>query len=258
MAKTEIKKNSKKLSNSVSTKSKNVEDSKAVSDVKKSQVTGQTENPEPVNLTAGQKFFIAMDKFGDFFILNILFFICCIPIVTIGASVTALYTVLIKMVKNQEGVARRDFFKAFKRNFKPATFVWLVIMVVGAAIYLQYAYVVSFKNQTASFLLIILAFEMMIVSMVVPLVFPLVARYTNTTFNYFKNAFIISITNVKEWLVILLHILLPLLIYYVNPRMLLYTCILWAIILYSIFTYSKSIVMWKIFDRLENPDNDSK
>ena len=71
MAKTEIKKNSKKLSNSVSTKSKNVEDSKAVSDVKKSQVTGQTENPEPVNLTAGQKFFIAMDKFGDFFILNI-------------------------------------------------------------------------------------------------------------------------------------------------------------------------------------------
>ncbi|MCR5149269.1 MAG: DUF624 domain-containing protein [Eubacterium sp.] len=216
----------------------------------------KSENPEPVILTAGQKFFIAMDKFGDFFILNMMLVVFCLPIITIGASLTALYSVFIKMVKNEEGVAKNDFLKAFKKNFKAATKVWAVILIVGATLFLQYAYIKNHDDTLASYLMIFLGFEMLIVSLVVPMIFPLVARYENTTFNYIKNSFIISLMNIKQWLMVFFHFFVPFLIYYVNPKIRHYTWYLWLVILFSIFAYSKTVVMWKIFDKLEKkPEN---
>lgn len=50
--------------------------------------------------------------------LNILWFICCLPIFTAGASTTALFYVSLKVAKNEEGNITRSFFRAFKENFK--------------------------------------------------------------------------------------------------------------------------------------------
>ena len=58
-----------------------------------------------------------LGKLADLIILNILAFICCIPIVTAGASMTALYYVCLKMVRNNEGYIMKSFFKSFKQNF---------------------------------------------------------------------------------------------------------------------------------------------
>ena len=63
-------------------------------------------------------------------LLNILMLICCIPIFTIGASVTAMYYVAFKMVKNEEGYITKSFFKAFRENFRQATPVWLVMLAL--------------------------------------------------------------------------------------------------------------------------------
>ena len=46
------------------------------------------------------KFFTFMGKAADLILLNIIFLICCLPVVTIGASVTAMYYVTLKMVRN--------------------------------------------------------------------------------------------------------------------------------------------------------------
>ena len=48
------------------------------------------------------KFFTFMGKVADLCILNIVCLICCIPIVTAGASITAMFFVTMKMVKNEE------------------------------------------------------------------------------------------------------------------------------------------------------------
>ena len=63
--------------------------------------------------------------------LNILWFICCLPIVTIGASTTALFYVTMKMVRNEEGNITRNFFHSFKENFKQSTLVWLMLLALG-------------------------------------------------------------------------------------------------------------------------------
>ena len=53
--------------------------------------------------------------------LNILWFICCIPIVTAGASTTALFYVTLKIVKNEEGNITKAFFRSFRANLKQGT-----------------------------------------------------------------------------------------------------------------------------------------
>ena len=67
-------------------------------------------------------------RIADFIILNLLWLVCSIPIITIGASTTALYTVMLKVVKNEEGYIARGFLKAFKENFKQSTLLMVVFV----------------------------------------------------------------------------------------------------------------------------------
>ena len=59
-----------------------------------------------------------LNKVADLMILNILTVFCCIPIITAGASMTAMHYVALKMARNEECYIARDFFKSFKLNFR--------------------------------------------------------------------------------------------------------------------------------------------
>ena len=71
-----------------------------------------------------------LNRVADLIWLNILTMICCIPVVTIGASLTAMNYVLLKMAKNEEGYITKAFFKSFKQNFKQATLILLIQLVI--------------------------------------------------------------------------------------------------------------------------------
>lgn len=74
-------------------------------------------------------------KFFDIMILNVLWTICSIPIVTMGASTTAVYYVTLKLVRDEEGTSTiKSFFHSFKENFRQATVIWLLLLVIGTAI----------------------------------------------------------------------------------------------------------------------------
>ena len=75
-----------------------------------------------------------MGKFCDILLLNILWTLCSVPIVTIGASTTAVYYVTLKLVRDEEGPTVRSFFRSFKENFKQATVIWLILLVAGLLI----------------------------------------------------------------------------------------------------------------------------
>ena len=63
-------------------------------------------------------------KLFDTLVLGLLFLLCSIPIITIGASATALYYAYDKVVRRNEGYAVRAFFHSFKMNFAQATLIW--------------------------------------------------------------------------------------------------------------------------------------
>ena len=75
-----------------------------------------------------------LGKAADLVILNVLWIVCSIPVVTAGAAAAAFYTVALKMIKNEESYVFRSFFQAFKENFKQATAVTLILLAVAAVL----------------------------------------------------------------------------------------------------------------------------
>lgn len=126
--------------------------------------------------------------------LNILWFICCIPIFTIGASTTALFYVTLKMAKNEEGNITRAFFHSFKENFKQGTTIWLILLIAGIILGFDgyTLYHMRFTNAfwtiiTAIFIIVVVAYAIILMY-----IFPLLARFQNTTWAMFKNSIMIG------------------------------------------------------------------
>lgn len=74
----------------------------------------------------GGSFTYICSKIFDVLLLGLLWLLCCLPVVTVGASSTAAYYAMVKCVKKSEGYPVREFFKSFRLNFKPATVLWVI------------------------------------------------------------------------------------------------------------------------------------
>lgn len=127
--------------------------------------------------------------------LNILWFLCCLPLFTVGASTTALFYVTLKMAKNEEGNITKAFFSSFKANFRQGTIIWLILLglgiLLGADGYVLYH--MRFENAfwavcTAIFIVVLAVYAILLMY-----IFPLLARFHNTTLNMFKNSLVIGI-----------------------------------------------------------------
>ena len=152
------------------------------------------------------RFFSYDSKFGQLFIklsygccLHILWLICCLPIVTIGASTTAMYYTSFKIAKDEGSYITTMFFRSFKQNFKQATVIWLIMLAAGLLIVadaiLLYRLRATSTGTLAVIWTLLLAciFACMIAYVIVlTYIFPLLSIASNTTANMFKNAFLIG------------------------------------------------------------------
>lgn len=84
-------------------------------------------------------------KFSRFFtrlmeliLLNFVFILTCIPIITIGAAITSMYATCLKMIRNEEGYVIRGYFKDFAFNFKQSTILWLIEVLLYFLLYVVY------------------------------------------------------------------------------------------------------------------------
>lgn len=134
-------------------------------------------------------------KFGtivyDLFILNVLWFIFSIPIVTAGAATTALFYAAGKRVRNEDGYLFRDFWRSFKMNFKQSTIVWIIQLILFwvVATNIRNIHILGGMAPYMLPLQFVIAIELFIISIYV---FPLIARFHITLPNIFKTAFLMA------------------------------------------------------------------
>lgn len=150
-----------------------------------------------------------MGKVADLVILNILAMVCSIPIFTIGASWTAMYFVTIRIVRKEEGYVIRDFFRSFKENFKQATIIWLLVIVVAAVFIGDILIYRMMPDQIPQIIMIVVAALAFLVLGTVVYVFPVLSRFHNTTGNTIKNAFLLSIVNIPFTLIFIVLMIVP-------------------------------------------------
>lgn len=133
--------------------------------------------------------------------LNFLWLICCLPIVTIGASTTALYYVAMRMARNEEGYITKDFMKSFKLNFRQATILWGIILLIGFILvqdYRYFNYMGSLLGKIGSILMLI------VFTAVTIFLFPVLSRFDNTKRNIMKTAFYMAASHWPSTLILIL------------------------------------------------------
>ena len=152
------------------------------------------------------KFFSYESKFTQLLLklcwscyLNLLWFLCSLPIVTIGASTTALYYASLKLVREEDSSLTRQFFRSFRENFRQATVLWLILLGVGLFLgadgYILYHLRLSAAGPLAVMWTLILAVVIaasVVYVIVLLYVFPLLASVCNTNRAMLKNAFLIG------------------------------------------------------------------
>ncbi|MCR5746560.1 MAG: YesL family protein [Lachnospiraceae bacterium] len=150
-------------------------------------------------------FFRALDKLGSLFILNMLTLVCSIPVITIGASFTALYYVTMKMVKDEETYITKDYFRSFKQNFRQSTIIWLIFLILGAILFFDYRFAVANMGNFpgASIFAVIIMACVFFYLMTISYVFPVLAKFYNTIKQTIKNAILMSIRHFPMTLAIM-------------------------------------------------------
>lgn len=127
--------------------------------------------------------------------LNVLWFICCIPIITIGPSTTALFYVTQKMVVDEEGRLTASFFRSFRENFRQSTIVGLILTVL-AVFFAVDGYVFYHIHSENAFWTILTAIYLVALAayvIVCMYIYPLMAHFENTILAMFKNAIVVGL-----------------------------------------------------------------
>ena len=154
-----------------------------------------------------------LDKVANLMLLNILAMICCIPIFTAGASLTALHYMSLKIVRGEECYIMRGFFKSFKQNFKQATIVWLLLIVAVLFIIFDYT-VIGFSEEggIAYWYGVVVGAFAIFIAFTATMVFPIMAKFSNTTIRTIKNAMAISVLKFPQTILMLIMYSIPVLI----------------------------------------------
>lgn len=163
-------------------------------------------------LSPDSEFMVTLGKITDYILVSLLALLCSLPIVTFGAAMTAKYYVAMKISRGEEPEIVKPFFKAFKENFKQATIVWMlaVVLVMVYTVDWYIMFVVK-QNAISTFGFILLIMTVLLLCILCN-IFPLLARFNMSIKELLKGAFVFTMLHLPRTLLSLVMIVLPIII----------------------------------------------
>lgn len=195
------------------------------------------------------KFFQGINKIVDCICLSFLWVLLCIPVVTAGAATTALYYTVNKVIRNNRSYIWKEFWHAFRTNFKQSTLVWLIVIfiyaIMGIDCYIMFQYAKAGVSYGS--LYIVFAVLMLIVTMWANYLFPYMARFENTLKAVLKNCVIMALLNLGKSVVLLVLFLAALVVTYVFfPAIM---------ILPAVYMLLANFILEKVFVKYMTPED---
>lgn len=155
----------------------------------------------------------------DLIVAGLLWLVCSLPVITIGASTTALYYAVNKCVRHNRGRLTPTFFSGFRRNFRQATLIWL-LMLAYVLVGLLDAYAFRLMGFGAGTVPYVLSFLFFLPPLLLfPWVFAFVSRFQNTVSGILKYCCWLALRHLKETLILAVELLLLLLIAWLLPAL---------------------------------------
>lgn len=196
-------------------------------------------------LSPDSKFAQVMTSVGEMMLLNICWILASLPLFTIGAANAAMYTVLGRRLRSEGSGTVVPFFKAFRKNLKMGTLFWV------AQAFISVSLTMILVLPLPKLLKGIAAVLLVLVTAVLGLIYPQIARFRNRWFSYLRNGVILLVLKFGWVMLNLLLILLPVLVFLLMPVEFLRWSVLWLLFGFSALFYLSAKLMVKILQPLE-------
>ena len=183
----------------------------------------------------------ALNKLADLLWLNVLTMLCCIPIITVGPSLTAMHYMALKIARNEEGYITRGFFKSFKENFRQGVVIWLIqlfVILVLAGDFIIMTYSGLEFNQFLHVILLAIAIMVFFISM---FLYPVLAKFENTVFRTIRNALFVGVLQFPKTVLMMIMTVLPVLMFFMFQQL-----------IPVVFLFGLSVPAWlsaKLYDK---------
>lgn len=184
---------------------------------------------------------------GKLIALNLLWMVCSLPIITAGASTTAMFYCVLKLHKDKDVRVFRDFFKSFKQNFRQSTIVWILASTAAGLIYLEKESIMSMPGSMSQLFLLVIAAVCIPLVLILLYIFPTIAAFENKTKILVTNAFYFAIKNIGFALAVAVITILPMLMTLVDGKMFPIYLFIWLTCGFSLTAYADAWFMWKLF-----------
>ncbi len=181
-----------------------------------------------------------LTRAADLVFVNILWLVTSLPLVTIGASTTALHYVCFRILNGEESHLAKSFFRSFKENFKQATIIWLVFMLGLAVLAFDFYFMhqgTAMDTVLGKVLWGIFVFAAVVLLSMLIYVFALQARFENKVNDTLKYSAIFSLSYYGRTLAMLVC----------DGAIMLVALIVFPIILPAVPVFVNAMLMRKIF-----------
>ena len=183
----------------------------------------------------------------NFVVLNLVFLISCLPVITIGTALSSLYYVTLREARGEYGYLVRTYIKEFRKNLKSGTAAFAVLFVIGAVILFNLAFWFNLGGIPAAVITGLMAVGAIVWLFTFTYTFPLIARFNNSTKQTLINAFCLMMSNVKATLALLLIYVMVLFLCVFLAHMKL----MMVLFGFAFIAYCQSFVFKKVFEPYE-------
>lgn len=193
---------------------------------------------------------IFLNKIGDIILVNLLFILCSIPVVTIGPSLTALYHCMLRTVKDNNNGTAKTFFRAFKENFRQSFLIWLAILAAAFILTTNALFLREHPGSLSQILLYGTYAALVLLFVFFLYIFPVIAAFANTLKALSRNAFLLAFMHFPTTLAMAVLTVFPMYMTYLDTKLLpLYSCC-WIFFGFGLIAFLNSLLLYRFFREL--------
>lgn len=187
----------------------------------------------------------------DLILLNVLWLLCSLPVVTLGASTTAMYSVTLKMADKKEGYIAKDFFTSFKHNLKKGTIIWLGLLTAGIVIGLDFVVLQEFHGLIGNVVIVCLGIAVVLYIIELVFIFPVLAKFENTVRNTFLIGLLIPVSRLPYAAAVLLLTVMCVILTLLNQFTIMVGSVIWGSVGVSFLAFANSFLLRGMFRQYE-------
>ena len=192
----------------------------------------------------------ALNKISDLIILNFLVLLSSIPLITIGAAQAALYDVTGRMLRQEEQIWK-NYWQAFRNNFKQATIMWLGLLAVGVPGVFTLLFYFSADTSSGAAAMAIMCMVLFLWAGILTWVFPLQSRFENPVQYTLRNALYCAVMYLPRTLIMVVLNMIPWALLFCAFHWFMWLGMLWVFIWFSLAARWNMHLLKKPFAMLE-------